>query len=46
MAAALGLQRQREGRITGDVDGGHMVHLDGDTERHGLSGRISDWIQG
>jgi len=35
VAAPLGLEPQHEGRIAIDVDGRHMVHLDGDVELHG-----------
>jgi len=34
VAAAFGLQPQDERRIAVDVDGRHMVHLDGDAELH------------
>ncbi len=35
VAAALRLQRQNEGAVAGDVDGRHMVHLNGHGKRHG-----------
>ena len=34
VAARLGLQKQREGRIAADVDPLDRVHLDGDVEAH------------
>ena len=41
IAAPLGLEPQHEGRIAIDVDGRHMVHLDGDLELHRQNPRLS-----
>jgi hypothetical protein len=34
IAATLRLETEHEGRIALDIDGRHMVHLDGDGELH------------